>query len=186
MFTIKNLLLLIVRNTIISFIFVALSLAGIFFINKKIEIITNNIVLNHKLISELKKRTELFSTIETDSEIVGKNDILINNAFVPSNNISKFTNTLDDLASENQITQIYRFETPVLSGTSGEFSTSTISYTNNISADISVFSKYLKDFEKLPYFTKIEGFNIASQDKNGIVGLSNISIKATLLTQTIQ
>lgn len=186
MFTIKNLLILIARNLLISLAFVAVSIILIFFIINKIETITDRIVLNHKLEADLKNRTELLATLESDTTIVGKNDTLISNAFVPSNNISKFMSVLDSLASKNQITQKYQFDTPVPSSASGDFSTSTISYSNNLTTNISTFATYLKDFEKIPYFTKIEGFSISSQDKAGWNGPSVISIKATLLTQTIQ
>jgi hypothetical protein len=186
MFTIKNLLMLIVRNTIISLIFVAISISSIFYINGKISIITDTIVLNHKMEAELKKRSELLETLKQDAQIIEKNDILINNAFIPSNNISEFTNVLDDLAIKNNIIQLYRFETPVISSTSDELSTSTISFSNTISGDFSTISKYLKNFEKLPYFTKIESLNISSQDSKGWVGLSSVTMKATLLTEEIQ
>lgn len=186
MFTIKNLLKLIIRNTLISLIFVAISVAAIYFIKSKIEIITNTIELNHKLEAELKKRTELYSTIENDAQIIGRNDILISDAFVNSNNISKFTNVLDDLAARNLVTQIYNFGTPVLSESADLFSTSTIPYTNTLTSDVLTFTNYLKNFEKLPYFTKIDSISISAQSAVGWMGLSSISTKATLLTQTIQ
>lgn len=186
MFTTKNLLILIARNVLISLAFVAVSIFLIFFIINKIETITDRIVLNHKLEVDLKNRTALLTTLESDITIIGENDVLIDSAFVPSNNISKFMSVLDSLASKNKITQKYQFDTPTPSGSLGDFSTSTISYSNNLTTNISTFGTYLKDFEKIPYFTKIEGFSISSQDKTGWNGPSVINIKATLLTQTIQ
>ncbi len=186
MFTIKNLLIVIVKNAIIALIFVSISTTAIFFINSKIGIISDSISLKHKLESELKQRTELLSTLEKDAQTVGQNDILIGNAFIPSNNISEFTNSLDKLASKNNILQTYKFETPIISGVSDIISTSTLSYSETLTSDVSTFSKYIKNFEELPYFTKIESLNITSQDKNGWEGPSTITLKATLLTQTIQ
>ncbi len=186
MFTIKNLLMLIVRNIIISLIFITISISSIFYINSKIGNITDAIILNRKMEAELKKRSELLDTLKQDAQIIGKNDVLINNALVPSNNISEFTNVLDDLAIKNNITQSYRFETPIISGTSEGISTSTISFSNTIKADVSTISKYLKNFEKLPYFTKIESINISSQDVKGWMGSSTVSMKATLITEEIQ
>lgn len=186
MFTTKNLLILIIRNALISLIFVAISVGIIFFVNNKIERITNTIVLNHKLEAKLKQWTEFSAKLESDTQIIGKNDALISKAFIPLNNISEFTNVLDNLATNNKILQTYHFDTPTAPAESGEFSTSTVSYANTLTTDVSTFSKYLKDFEKLPYFTKIEGFNITSQDANGWTGTSTITLKALLLTQTIQ
>lgn len=186
MFTIKNLLILITKNAIIALIFVSISTGAIFYINNKISVISSSIELKHKLEAELKHRTDLLSTLEKDAITIGQNETLINDAFIPSNNISKFTNTLDDLASKNKILQIYKFETPTASGSSEDITTSTLSYSETLTTDVSSFSNYLKNFETLPYFTKIESLNITSQDKNGWVGTSTASLKAILLTQTIQ
>lgn len=186
MFNLKKLLILIGQNILILLVAVLISFFSIIFIKNEIEKITNTIVLNHKLEVSLKNRIELSSKIQKEVEIVGKNDILIENAFIPSNNISNFINILDIIASNNSITQTYRFETPIPSTISETFPLSEISYSNEITTDIKNFSNYLKNYEKLPYFTKIESLDISSQDKTGWIGPSNISIRATLLTKTIQ
>lgn len=186
MFNLKNLLILIGRNILISLIAVLVAFFSIVFIKNEIERITNTIILNHKLEASLKNRIELSSKIKQEVQIVGKNDILIENAFIPSNNISDFINILDSTASKNLIIQSYRFETPIPSTISETFPLSTISYTNDLTTDIKSFSSYLKNYESLPYFTKIESLDISSQDKTGWIGPSNISLKATLLTKTIQ
>ncbi len=186
MFTIKNLLILIGRNALISLIVISITILAVFFIEKEIEHITDSIVLNHKLEAELKNRTESFSVVNHDAQIIGGNGTLINNAFVPSNNISEFINALDNLASGNGITETYHFETPISSTLSESFPLSTITYSNNLTTGVLNFSSYLKNFEKLPYFTKIESLNISSQDKIGWAGLDTISLQATLITKTTQ
>jgi hypothetical protein len=186
MFNLKKLLILIGQNILISLMAVLVAFFSIVFIKNEIERITNTIILNHKLEVNLKNKIELSSKIKQDVQIVGKNDILIENAFVPSDNISNFINALDTIASSNSIIQTYRFESPIPSNILETFPLSTISYSNDLATDIKTFSNYLKSYEKLPYFTKIESLDISSQDKTGWLGVSNISIKATLLTKTIQ
>lgn len=183
----KNLLMLIARNVIISLIVMAIAFVAIFFLKNEIEKITNTIVLNHKLETDLKNRTEFLSILENEAKIIGDNELLINNAFLTSDNISLFINKLDDLISSDKITQLYKFDTPIPSSKESPFPLATISYTNNLnSSDLETFSSYLKNFEKLPYFTKIESLEISSQDKLGWVGVSNISFKATLFTKATQ
>jgi len=182
----KNLLILIGKNLIISLIVISIVSVMIFFTNKEITKITDTIALNHKLETELKKRTEIISTIEKDSQIIGKNESLINDAFMPSDDISLFINKLDELVIISGITQVYHFDTPAPYIQESPYPLSTITYSNNITSDLKNFSIYLKDFEKLPYFTKIDSLNISSQDKIGWTGLSNISIKATLITKATQ
>lgn len=182
----KNFLILIGKNIIISLSVIVVCIVAIFFIQKAIEKVTNTIVLNHKLETQLKKRTELISIIDRGSQVVGKNDTLIMNAFVPSNNISEFINKLDDLVFISGIKQTYRFDTPVPSTIVGPFPLSTISYSNSLTIDMNNLLIYLKNFEKLPYFTKIQSLNITSQDKVGWTGLSSVSMKAELFTKTTQ
>jgi hypothetical protein len=152
----------------------------------EIERITNSIALNYKLENELKNRTASLSVIENDADIIGPSEVLINNAFVLSDNILDFISAFDNLALINEISQTYHFETPIESNISGPFPISTISYTDNLSTNILSFANYLRSFEKLPYFTKIESLNITSGDKSGWMGSANISMKATLYTRTTQ
>lgn len=182
----KNLLKLIGRNIIICLIVIAFTAVAIYFITKEIEKITDTIVLNHKLEANLKQRTELLSTIDRGAKTIGQNESIINDAYLPSNNISQFINRLDDLVSISGIIQTYRFETPVNSTLQSPYPLSIISYSNNLSTDLQNFSIYLKNYEKLPYFTKIDSLNISSQDSLGWIGLSNITFKATLFTKTTQ
>ncbi|MEI6580679.1 MAG: hypothetical protein WCO07_00735 [bacterium] len=186
MFTVKNLLILIGRHAIVSLIVVSITVIAIFFISKEVERISDSVALNHRLESELKKRTELLEALKNDVQRIGTNDIQIDNAFISSEDISGFINTLDNLAQKESITQVYRFETPIPSSMSAPFPISTISYSDSLTTNVSSFSNYLKEFEKLPYFTKIDGFNISSQDKTGWLGTSTISFRATLYTKSIQ
>jgi len=187
MFTTKKLLILVLKNSLISLVFLGVTIVAIVFIKNEIESVTDSVVLNHRLKAQLREKTELLSVLERDSKIIGENDILIKKAFISSENISGFIDDLDKTASESSITQIYRFETPTASNISGPFPLSSIPYSNNITTGLLSFSNYLKNFEKLPYFTKIESFNISSQDKvSGWLGQSTISLKAILITKTIQ
>jgi len=185
MFTSRKLFLIILKNSIISLLMIMITFTAIFFIKKEIEKISNAVVLNKKLKYELQKRTELFSILEKDASLVGKNDLVIMDAFIPSNNISSFIEKLDTLDETINSKQAYRFETPVIFGNSEVIPISMISYSNNLSANINDFYNYLKSFENIPYFTKIDSFSISSQDKTGWLTPSSISIKATLFTKTI-
>lgn len=186
MYKSNKILKLIINNILVSLVFISVSFVSVTYINRKIEHITDSIVLKHKLESELNKKTELFTTIENDVKIIGNNEIIINNAFIPSNDISEFISSLDTISTNKKITQTYHFETPTPSTISGLFPLSTISYTNNISTDIIGFSDYLNIVENLHYFTKIDGISIQSQDKLGWDKPSIINMKETLLTKTIE
>lgn len=187
MFTTKKLFILILRNSLVALFFILATIVVIFFLKDKIENVTDSIALNLKLKAQLKERSELISVLENDIQIIGDNNTFIKESFPPSEDISKFIDSLDKLIEGETINQIYRFETPKPSSLSGPFPISSISYTNNINTDFSGLSSYLKKFENMPYFTKIENINISSQDKAlGWLGQSNISLKAILLTKTTE
>lgn len=187
MFTTKKLYKIILRNLIVSLFFITGSAFCVFWASNKIETLTDSISLNQKLRAQLKERSELIAVLEKDVKLVGDNNILIKESFVPAENISNFINDLDKLASQNSINQIYRFETPKPSDLSGLMPISSINYTNNMTADLTNLVNYLKSFENMPYFTKIEGINISSQDKAlGWLGQSSVSFKAVLLTKTTE
>ncbi len=186
MSTSKNIFILIVRNLIISLFVVSITMAAIIILSHKIERISDSVALDHHLEAQLKQRIELFEVLRHDAEIVGTNDVLIENAFVSSNNILGFIRELDTLAQKKSLNHVYHFDTPESSSISAPFLISTAAYSNNFTTNISNFSDYMKEFEKLPYFSKIEGLNITSQDERGWLGPSTISFRAILYTKTTQ
>ena len=186
MFTVKNLLMLIGRNLLITLAIVSITIISIFFFSKEMTRISDTVALNHKLEKELKQRTELLGILEKETQVVGTNDQKIENAFIPSDNILAFINALDALALKENIKQAYHFGTPTASSVSAPFPIATISYGNSITSNISGIINYLKEFEKLPYFTKIDNIAITSQDKAGWSAQSTTSMQAILYTKSIQ
>ena len=186
MFKTKNLLILIGRNAIFSAISLFVAIIAIVFLSRQINSLSDSLALNRSLEASTKSRAELSEIIKKDAQIIGTNYKNIEDAFLSSDNILKFMNSIDNLALEKAINQNYRFDNPAQSDISTPFPVSTISYSNVLTTDISGFSKYLRDFEKLPYFSNIEEFTISSQDKSGWVGASTISYRAKLYTKTAQ
>lgn len=165
---------------------VSFAILIIIILSKEITKISDNVVKNQKLANMLTERTTLLEKLKQDVNIIGTNDMLINNAFIPSNNIIEFISALDSISLKNSITQAFHFSSPVESTISSPFPISTIDYNNSLSSNLPTFIRYTKDLEKLPYFTKINSLNITSQDATGIQGNSPISFQATLYTKTTQ
>ncbi len=186
MFTTKNLLILVGRHALIAFVAVSTATLAVWFLSRQIESITSGVVQNRKLVNTLEKRTELFSVIKRDADIVGTNDTLIEKAFLSSDNILEFTEALKSIALKNSVSQNLSLEGPVLSTQIAPFPIATITHTNSLEGNLLSFSSYLKDFERLPYFTKIESINISSQDTAGLRGTSSQSFRATLYTKAAQ
>ncbi len=186
MFTTKNLLMLVGHHALIALVAVSTATFAAWFLSREIGRITNGVVQNHRLVNTLEKRTELFSVIKRDVNIVGTNDTLIEQAFLSSDNILVFTEALKSTALKNSVNQNLNLEGPVLSTQVAPFPIATIAYVSNLEGNLLTFSNYLKNFESLPYFTKIESINISSQDTAGFRGISIASFRATLYTRAAQ
>ncbi len=186
MFTTKNLLMLVGRHALIALVAISTATLAMWFFSRKIEHTASGVIQNYRLVNTLEKRTELFSMIKRDVNIVGTNDTLIEQAFLSSDNILEFTEALKSVAFKNSIAQNLNLEGPVLSPQTAPFPIATVSYSSSLEGNLQAFSNYLKDFERLPYFTKIESINISSQDTAGLRGISTASFRATLYTKAAQ
>lgn len=186
MFTTRNLIVLIGRHAIIAAVAVAIAAVASYLLTREIARVSDAVVQNRHLATTLEKRTELFSTLARDAQVVGTNDIVIERAFISSDNILEFISSLESLALKNGATQSFHFDNPIPSPVPAPFPLSTIGYTNSLSLNVLAFANYLKDFDTLPYFTKIESLTITSGDPAGWRGTSNISFRATLYAKTAQ
>lgn len=186
MFTTKNLFAHFGKHILIALAFVIVSFGIILFISGKITKMATETATNRHLAATLSERTSLLSNLKHETDIIGPNEKIITQAFMPSNNILPFVSILKSLALKNGITQSPNFSSPTPTSLGTAFPLATISYQNTISsANVSIFINYLRDFEKLPYFTKIDSLSISSGSADWR-NTSNISYSATVATQTIE
>ncbi len=186
MFTTKNLLMLIGRQALIAGIAITISLIATGLLSRQIARLSSNTQKNRLLASALEKRTDLFTAIKRDSDLIGTNDVLIEQAFIPSDNILEFVAALESLSLKNGILQAFHFDVPAPGTFSAPFPLASVAYSNSLSGNLSAFSNYLKDFERLHYFTKIESLSISAQDKSGWRGLGTMSYRASIQTKATQ
>lgn len=186
MFTTKNLLMQIGRQALIAGIAIVISLIVTILLSRQIARLSSDTQKNRLLARALEKRTDLFTAIKRDSALIGTNDILIEQAFIPSDNILEFVAALESLSLRNGVVQAFHFDVPTPSGIPAPFPLATIAYSNSLSGNLSTFSNYLRDFERLHYFTKIESLNISSQDTSGWRGAGTMSYRASIQTNATQ
>lgn len=187
MFTTKNLLMLVGRHALIALGAISIGAGAVWFLSGEIARVSSDVVENRQLAVTLENRTELLSTIKRDATIVGTNDTVIEDAFISSDNILGFVTVLENLALRNSLMQTFHFGTPVPTSIVAPFTLSAIPYSNTLSGTLTTFSSYLKEFEDLPYFTKIDGITISAPDKTaGWRGASTATYSAILYTKTTQ
>jgi len=179
MFTTKNLLMLVGRHAIIAILAIGASVLVAVLLSQEITRLSDDVLKNRQLASAL-------AAVKRDTELVGTNDLLIEQAFISSNNILGFVAVLESLVLKNGITQAFHFDTPAPSPISAPFPLATVTYSNSLSGNLVAFSNYLKDFERLPYFTKIESLSISSSGKPGWRNAGTMSFRASIQTNATQ
>lgn len=163
MFTTKNLFTLVGKHLLIALGFLVVALVAVFFFSSQITKISAKAVKDRHLAAQLSERTALLSSLKHETELIGSNDIAIKHAFIPTNNILEFVGVIENLAFKNGLMQAYNFSAPTPVGTAGVLPLATISYQDTISsANVGTLIKYLKEFEQLPYFTKIDSLSISA------------------------
>ncbi|MCK9344636.1 MAG: hypothetical protein M0P64_00740 [Candidatus Pacebacteria bacterium] len=185
MFTTKNLFKIAGKHFLIALGFIFSAAVIVFFISGQITKISNGAAKDRQTAAALSERTTLLSNLKYESELIGDNDNVIRRAFIPTNNILEFVAILESLALKNGVTQSFHFSSPTPDTLGTPFPISTITYQNTISANAPTIINYLRDFEKIPYFTKIDSITISS-GKADWRDVSTISFSATVAAQAIQ
>lgn len=183
MFTTKNLLLLIGRHMLIAFVSIIIAIIAIFLLSRAIEQTSAKAFETRNLAHTLQKRTELFSTIRRDAEIVGSNNTLVEKAFLSSGNILEFTDALETLASKTGVAPGFRFSTPQSTTIPAPFPIAVVGYDITFPTNILNLITYLKEFEKLPYFTKITAVSFSSASASGWKDSGTTSFHALFYTK---
>lgn len=186
MFTKKYLTLIVGKHTLIAIGMVILSLVVIIFLAKEIIKVSDSISNNKRIEASLLERTAHIGKIKYEANLINNNETIISNAFIPSDNIADFISKLESLSLKNSVTQVFRFDSPKETTLVSLFPINTISYNNYISATLPNLIKYMKDFENMHYFTKINGLTITSQTPSGINDASTILLQSILYTKATQ
>lgn len=185
MFTTKNFFTLVGKHLLIAFVAGLITVIVVFFLSSQITSISASVTKNRNLASALSERTALLSNLKHENEIIGTSDTIIRQAFVPSNNILGFVAILKSIALKNGVTQNYSFSNPTPIGGNAQFTIATISYQDTVSSNVPTFINYLKDFESLPYFTKIHSINVNSSQGDWLSG-ATVSFGATVAAEVVQ
>lgn len=186
MFTTRNLLMLIGHHVLIALGWMIMSVLVVWFLSHEIKTIARASSQSHNLANALGKRADLLTTLKYDSEIVGEDDIAIEQAFPSSDNILGFIDVLEKMGTENSLTLGLHFGVPATTEINAGIPIAAIAYSADFIANIASTIDYLKKFEALPYFTKIGSLNISSPSKEGLAASSNVQLNATLYTKAIQ
>jgi len=169
MFNKKQLIIKILKNLLKAGVAVAVAAVVVFFAGKQISEISQTIREQRISAFVLEKRNETIFQLREGFKVIGDANTKIEESLPLAENILGFVVSLENLANQNSVQQILNFSAPI--GKS-------IDYNINLNANISSLINYLKNFEKLPYFTGISSFNLSAPSVGGWEGDSAIFLKA--------
>lgn len=185
MFTTKSLFKLIGKQLLISLALVIFAFIIVFIISGQITKMSKKAMVDRNTVATLSERTTLLSSLRHEASIIGSTDNTIRQAFIPSDNILEFISVLESLALKNGVTHAFSFSSPGSATGETPLPVSIINYKNNVSSNVFTFTKYLKDFEKLPYFTKIDSITISS-DASDWRTASSVAFTASVAAKVAQ
>lgn len=187
MFSKNQIKIIILKNLAKAAVAVLFSIIVILFFSQQISQISNSLSETRKSSFILAKRNETLDRLRKDLAVIGGKDKKIEDALPSIDNILGFVETLESLASRHSLGQSYNFGTPVPFRTVDEnFSLAIIDYNLTVNADAVALTNYLKDFEKIPYFSAISSININAPAGRGFKDSSLISMKAKLYAKIEQ
>ncbi len=180
MITKKRLILTILKNLTILAAAVSLATGVVIYSSRQINRISGAIAEKKRISFVLEKRSETYTNLKRDFAELDGAERFIENALVPSDDISGFISAVETLGAQSGVTQSYQFGTPNLSGAFGNPNIASIDYSLRVSANIHSLVAYLKNFENMPYFSGIMSVNMVSGAERGWNNVSDIYMNARL------
>lgn len=177
----KKIIIKISNNLIRAAIAAVAAAIIISFASKQISKINYSSAEKKRLTAIIEKRSETITKIKNDLVVIGNGEEKIKNALPGIDNILNFVSALENTANKNLLQSSYKFGIPAPYLKQENLEILSVNYNLNVNGTISTLISYLKDIEKLPYFTNIESVNFNSHagwDNN-----STISFQAKLFVK---
>ena len=190
MFTKRQLKIGIIKQLTRALIFVTIASIAIYILGGQISKIGQMAKENRTAAAILEQKNQMASEIKADLVSIGDGDKKIEEAFIKTENIIEFINSLEKIALNNGLEQTLKFGNPVPiveqaaeseeNKTADALELMKVEYDIKLRGGVEDFNNYLQDFEKLPYFTGISSIAITASPTTGWEKQTTISIMAQL------
>ena len=172
----------IIEKILFILVIIALTSSAIYFFSKQIKKI--NLTMNEKKEMDylISNREQVNNKIKTDFLTIDPAyEQKINDALPSVFNILPFVDSLDSLSKKYSFEQTTSFSQPGPALGGNVMSLTVINFNLNIQGtNVDNFVSFLKDFEKLPYFTSINSISYLSSGKVGWQENSIINISGSV------
>ncbi|MBI5133957.1 MAG: hypothetical protein HZA81_01030 [Candidatus Taylorbacteria bacterium] len=187
MFTKKSLWIQLSEDAAEIAVAVVASVLVIVFLSNKIGAASDAVVESRRLSQALKDRTAVVSELTEQYRRIKGKDALIESALIYSSNTLEFVTALESVAAKNNVSMAVRFETPSELGIeigNPPHSLSEINFSLSLQGNVFTVLGFLKDVERLPYFTKIRSIALSSQTQEGWQNTSNVAVQGKIYTRS--
>lgn len=169
MFGKKQLKLGIIKRLGGALIFLIMVLGANYILSGRIVKISHDATENRTAITILENKGRVAEELGNNFIAIGDGDKKIGEAFIEAGDIAKFIDKLESIAKTNKLEQDLRFGTPIplkAATTTDEsakaLNLTKVDYTIELQGDVTSINKYLKELEKVPYFSSTTSITIVS------------------------
>ncbi len=184
MYNKKQATLKIAKDALKAGIAIGIALIAVWLLGGEIKKISRAVTEKMVFASLAERRNNDMLQLKNDFMYIAGRDKKISAALLPADNILEFVDALEKLAQKKSITQSIKFSSPVpfvaASGSVGGLPLLSVDYNVTLTGNITTLMEYLKDFEKLPYFSSISSIQINAVPGGTWNDNSTISIQAKL------
>ena len=137
----------------------------IYLVSGRVTTIGETAKENRTAVTILEAKNQVGNDLKNNFASIGDGDKKVEGAFVKAENILEFINKLEAIARDVNLEQVLKFYAPMPLQTSEEeteesksaeeLKLMSVEYDINLKGDAASLVKYLEEFEKLPYFSKV-------------------------------
>lgn len=182
----KQVIEIIVRQTLLAIAAIIFAFAVSFFAGKTILKISDSLQQKERLSKILAMRVENIQQLKNSLALLGENDKKIIALYPSTDDILDFVSATESIAKQTSLKQTLHFSdfTPIAEDSG--IAINKTDYTINLGGTITTLKAYLEQMEKTPFVTKIGGVNLLAAPPNGWNGDSSITINGSLYAQQTQ
>jgi hypothetical protein len=182
----KQVLEIIVRQTLVAFMAIVLAVALSLFASRAILKISDSLQQKERLSKILAMRVENIQQLKNSLALLGDNDKKIMAIYPSTDNILDFVSATESIAKQTSLKQNLRFSGFAPLDAVGGLAISKTDYGLNLNGTITTLKAYLKQMEKISFVSKIGSVNLLAAPPNGWNGDSTITINGSLYAQQAQ
>ena len=182
MFSKRNLLLIILRNSAKAILAVILTFVITLVAGGQIDKISKSVIEKKTGSFVLEKRSETTERLRQDLNLIGENETKVENALPSIDNVPDVLAAFESVANETSLHISINLGSPVPYKGNSNFEISSVDYSATLNGNIETLIRFLKSYERLPFLASISSISIVSTPE-GWTANSQITIPGRIFVK---